>query len=441
MATNSIPAQHGVSLRREPLTGAYVWLLLFMVVYCARPEDWIPGLMVVPLAKITGILALIALLLTMGGIRQRFPREIIYLILLMLQLFLTVPFSPVWRGGAFESSLDFSKVVPIVIVMVLAVNSLKRLRRLVFIQCASVAVIAGVTVWRGRVLSGRLEGVLNGNYANPNDLAFAIVLSLPLCLVLAFVARNKFSKVLWAVVMAVMAYAVFLTASRGGFVCFIVATAICLWEFSIRGRRRYLIPVVALAGIALWAYAGGGVSGRFNSTLHSNSIEVEDGAYSSAQGRWDLFTQSLKVTARHPLFGVGTGNFEIVSGNWHATHNAFTQMSSEGGVPALLLFVMILWCSFQNINATKRKGPGREPDLWARGFRASLGAFIVGSFFASEAYQFFTYFLVGYTTVLGRIASSEREIRKLAAQESSAALAEPKAARQELERDILWSPN
>jgi hypothetical protein len=266
--------------------------------------------------------------------------------------------------------------------------------------------------------------VLNGNYANPNDLAFAIVLSLPLCLVLAFVARNKFSKAVWAAAMAVMAYAVFLTASRGGFVCFIVATAICLWEFSIQGRRRYLIPVVALAGIAFWAYAGGGVSGRFNSTLRSNSNEVEDSAYGSAQARWGLFTQSLKLTARYPLFGVGTGNFVIVSGSWHATHNAFTQMSSEGGVPAFLLFVLILWCGFRNINATKGMARGREPDLWASGLRASLGAFIVGSFFASEAYQFFTYFLVGYTTVLGRIAASERVARKLAVQDSSAALAE-----------------
>jgi putative inorganic carbon (HCO3(-)) transporter len=424
VASNSISVQRSTSRRREPLAGAYVWLLLFMAIYCARPEDWVPGLMVVPLAKITGILALIALLLAMGDIRQRLPREIIYLILLMVQLWLTVPFSPVWRGGAFQNSLDFSKVVPIVIVMVLAVNSLKRLRYLVFIQCASVAVIAGVAVWRGRAIGGRLEGVLNGNYANPNDLAFAIVLSLPLCLVLAFVARNKFSKAVWAAAMAVMAYAVFLTASRGGFVCIIVATAICLWEFSIQGRRRYLIPVVALAGIAFWAYAGGGVSGRFNSALHSNSNEVEDSAYGSAQARWGLFTQSLKLTARYPLFGVGTGNFVIVSGSWHATHNAFTQMSSEGGVPAFLLFVLILWCGFRNINATKGMARGREPDLWASGFRASLGAFIVGSFFASEAYQFFTYFLVGYTTVLGRIAASERVARKLAVRDSSAALAE-----------------
>ncbi len=62
-----------------------------MVVYCARPEDWIPGLSNVPLAKIAGVLALVAFVLSLGQIRQRLPREVIFIILLTGQLFVTVP--------------------------------------------------------------------------------------------------------------------------------------------------------------------------------------------------------------------------------------------------------------------------------------------------------------------------------------------------------------
>ena len=51
------------SHRREPLGFAYFGLILFMVVYFARPEDWIPALAAVPLAKIAGILILLALIL------------------------------------------------------------------------------------------------------------------------------------------------------------------------------------------------------------------------------------------------------------------------------------------------------------------------------------------------------------------------------------------
>src|SRR2546423_7553822 len=66
---------------REPLRGAYFWLTLFFVVYCARPEDWIPGLHVIPLPKTTGVFPLIGLVVTMGSARRalhNLPKESLY---------------------------------------------------------------------------------------------------------------------------------------------------------------------------------------------------------------------------------------------------------------------------------------------------------------------------------------------------------------------------
>src|SRR5579859_5794371 len=226
-----------LSVQRQPLLLAYFWLLLFSVVNFARPEDWNPGLTRIPLAKITGILAFVALVFAIGKVRLKFARELIYLLLLLGQLCLTVPFSPVWRGGAFQGVLDFSKVVVIGIVMVLVVRTVTRLRYLLFVQAASVAIVAVVSVWKGRGLGGRLEGVLNGNYANSNDLALTIVVSLPLCLVFLFGSRSKLLKIAWAAAISVMTYAVFLTSSRARLISLIVAVSVCLWEFANRGRR------------------------------------------------------------------------------------------------------------------------------------------------------------------------------------------------------------
>ena len=119
--TDSMPSQPPRS-RRKPLVGAYVTLLLSMFIYFARPEDWIPGLSNVPLAKITGILALFALVFSLRHIRHRPPREVIFLFCLIVQLFLAA-ISPVWRGGAFETTLDFAKVLIVVVVMIVAVNT------------------------------------------------------------------------------------------------------------------------------------------------------------------------------------------------------------------------------------------------------------------------------------------------------------------------------
>ncbi len=409
--TDSVSAKRATS-RRKPLVGAYVALLLFMLVYCARPEDWIPGLSNVPLAKITGILALIALLFSLRHIRQHLPREILYLALLIGQLFLAAALSPVWRGGAVQTTLDFAKVLIVILAMAVAVNTLRRLRLLIFTQAVSVAMISLVAVLKGRLLVGRLEGMLGGNYSNPNDLALAIVISLPLCLALLFLARNGIWKAAWALAMLVMLYAVFLTGSRGGFISLIVTAAVSLWEFAIRGRRRYLLVLAALVGVILWQSSSGMLGGRLKGTFDEKDDAAS--AYGSAMERQQLFWRSIEVTKEHPLFGIGPGNFEVVSGSWHVTHNSFTQLTAEGGVPALILYVLIMWCGFESLRATKRLARRQnESRLLAGALRASLVGYIVGSVFSSAAYQFFPYFLVAYTTALLGIAKKSASHSKL----------------------------
>ena len=203
------------SSRREPLGFAYFGLVLFMVVYFARPEDWIPGLAAVPLAKITGVLILLALVLSVGSIRWHMPREVIFLSLLVIQLWLAAVFSPVWKGGAVNVMLDFSKVLPLIIIIYAAARSMKRLRWILFVQGASVAAIAVASVVNAHILRGRLQGVLSGMYGNSNDLALVIDLSLPLCLALALTTTSYWKKLAWTAVMLAMIYAVILTASRG----------------------------------------------------------------------------------------------------------------------------------------------------------------------------------------------------------------------------------
>jgi O-antigen ligase len=409
-ATDLVSAQSRTS-RRKPLVGAYVALVLFLVIYCARPEDWIPGLSNLPLAKIAGIVALLALAFSLRHIRTRFPGEVTYLFLMIGQLFLASLLSPVWRGGALLTTVDFAKILLIVIAMITAVNTTRRLRLLIFVQAACVALIAAVTVLKGRVFGGRLEGMLGGNYSNPNDLALAMVISLPLCLGLLFLTRNKLWKAAWALAMLAMASVVFLTGSRGGFIALMITAVVCLWHFAIRGRRRYILVLVPLAGVIFWLSSGDMLSKRLNGTF--NQKDDTASAYGSSQQRQQLFWRSIDITEEHPLFGVGPGNFAQLSGSWHETHNTFTQLSSEGGLPTLILYMLILWHGFTNVRKTKRLASTRtESRLLAGALHASLIGYIVGSVFASVGFQFFPYILVGYTTALFSITKNGRSHSK-----------------------------
>lgn len=396
--------------RREPLGFAFFWLVLFLIVYFGRPEDWIPGLSVVPLAKIAGVLILLALVFSARDIRM--PREIVLLVLLVVQLWLTVPFSPVWRGGAFNVVLDFSKVLPLVVVIYAAVRSLKRLRWILFVQSACVAVIAGVSVLSAHEVGGRLQGALAGMYGDPNDLALIIDISLPLCLVLALTSRRIWKRIAWTAAMLVMIYAVVLTASRGGAIALGVAAIVCLWNLGVRGRRFYLLMLLPAVTIVFWLYAGKTLEQRFEATNVATATNNKElAAAGSAEQRKELLIRSLKVTAEHPLFGVGPGNFEIVSGNWHVTHDSYTQMSAEGGIPAFLLYVLILGCAIANLRKVRKyRKASKRAQLFSMALEASLAVYLVGSVFGSEAYQLFPYCLIASTTAIYAIVRSERAV-------------------------------
>ncbi len=221
---------------------------------------------ILPLAKITGVGAFLALLFGAGKGKRRFrdlPPESYYLLTLIVVLFLSCFFSPIWRGGALTRTLDFSKVYVVWVLTFLLVTDLARFRRIIFIQAASVSVICLLSIIKGHS-QPRLEGILGGIYSNPNDLAFAIVLSLPFCFMFLLTARGAVRKLLWIVGMLIMAAALFMTASRGGFITLIVAGAVCLWHFAIKGRRFYLIVASALVGLILLGVAGGPLRNRFS---------------------------------------------------------------------------------------------------------------------------------------------------------------------------------
>jgi O-antigen ligase len=414
---------------RKTLDFAYVGLVLFMLAYYARPEDWIPGLGAVPLAKIAGVPLIVAFLFALAQVRGRLPKESVFLVLLLLQFFLAVSFSPVWQAGALTTTLGFAKVVPVVFVMVWVLNNIYRLRQVIFLQTASVTIISAVSIWKAHTFHGRLEGVLGGNYDNPNDLACQIVICLPFCI--AFLLRTRFllGRLAWGVIILIMIYAVIVTDSRGGFLALIVMFSACIWQFAIKGRHRFLL-IFAAVGLVFLSLLSGNVMQRFGAI---SSEEKNPNAYASAQIRRQVLKNSLKTTALHPLFGVGPGNFQVVSaeemsGTWHTSHDTFLQLSSEAGVPALILYLMILWSALSNLRVVKRyREHASEQKLWAGALNASLLAFIVASVFASEAYQYFPYFLVAYTSALFFIARKrQHSLKASSAREDNSTLNEEK---------------
>ena len=277
----------------DPTKSAFFWLSGFFVVYCARPEDWIPGLKMLPLAKITAIMAMWGLFNALGRTKRTFkdlPKESRLLLIMIFLLYVGGFLSPVWRGGAVTRTMDFSKIYIAWVLVFLLITTFDRLRRIIFIQALSVVLVCAAALIKGHS-TPRLDGVLGGIYSNPNDLAFAIVLSLPFVLAFMVTSKNMVVKVLWLFGMLVMAVAIFMTASRAGFIDLIISGSVCLYFFAIKGKRPYLLVATGLVGVVVMMAAGGKLYDRF--TALSGDSTTDQSAYGSYEDRKYLMLRAV----------------------------------------------------------------------------------------------------------------------------------------------------
>jgi hypothetical protein len=384
----------------------YAALVAFSALYYYRPEDFIPGLSYIPMAKIAGILGSIALLggMMTGG-KMKIPRAVTFLWLLLLQMTLCIPFA-IWRGGAFSTTFEkFSKGVVVAMLISMAVVTLKELRKLLWISVSAVALVTAVSILVRHYQDNRLEGIQKSILENPNDLAVNIAINFPLAVVFLLHAKGL-KKALWGLAVIFMSLGIVLTYSRSGLLAFILSIMICVWEYGIKGKRRYVVGVAVAAlvvgmGVAL---SSGHYRARVESIFMGN-IEGS-GDKGSLSARKTLLIKSLGVAARHPIFGVGPGCFPILDKTWLVTHNTYTELAAEAGLPALTLFLLAIWAAFKNIGQVRKSQPYREDmefRLFTQALWAALAAYLLGACFESTEYNLYPYFMVGYTCAMVRI--------------------------------------
>lgn len=395
--------------RRKTL--AYSALLTFSFLYFARPEDFIPGMALIPVGKIAGGLALLGLALSWRKLGGKMPLEIKLVLVLFVHMCITVVFA-FWRGGALEVVRDeFSKAAIVAVMVSMIVISIVELRQLLWVQAVSVAVMTIAAILIHPTVGGptRLWG-LGGVFSNPNDFAINIAINFPLCLAFFFWTKGILKKLLWGTALLFLLYGVLATYSRSGLIAMVMCFLICIWEFGIRGKR----PLVIVGAILIVMSAGGlAISNpkyvaRIQTLVEGGDVEGS-GDNGSLDARRELLMESIRTSFQHPIFGVGPGNFQAYTKSWHVTHNTYTELSSETGFPGLGLFLAILYLTFRSLKRI-RKTPVYRDDpqiqLFTSALKAGATAYIVGACFASTSFTLFPYFLVAYVSALYKICST-----------------------------------
>ncbi len=395
------PAKGTFLKRGHALT--YAGVFLFTLIVFFRPYELIPALSwATSSAFVVAIITLAIYVPTQLALDGRLtvrPREVNLALLLLLACALSIPLalSPL---TAWKSFVDFAKVIVIFIVMVNVIRTEKRLKRLLLLVLAASCIISLSALNDYRLdrlaLHGRrIEGIIGGLLSNPNDLALHLVTMIPISVGLMLGSKPLLKKALYFGCALLMIAGVVATFSRGGFVGLICVVGMILWGI-VRKNRILVFAILAIFAVGFLAVVPGDYRTRLSTTKDNSAI-----------ARTDDLKRSIFLTYRNPLFGVGLGNYVFFSNTSKATHNAYTQIGSEIGIAGMVVYILFLVTPLRRLRAFRRGSPvsGHRSQLqWlALGLEASLVGYMVNSFFASVAVQWYAYYLVAYAFCLHRI--------------------------------------
>lgn len=420
------------------LTFGLFWAFTF--VSFARPEDVFPVIGNLHLTMLFGIAAAFFYVrdLARGKVSFRWSAELILVLGLTAWFLIGLPFG-YYRHGSIDLLTDvWFRTLLFFLLMTQTLTNISRVWKIIWAVLLSELVACGASILlqgrQGLDVGDRFSGV-NMGLLGWNFLGITVSATLPYIACLYVSRRSALHTGILLAVLGSSMWMVILTASRGA-VFGILLSLVLTWLYILKRSRRgkiagLLIPLCLIVGLArapavFWQRLGT----IWGGAAVENSEEGASAA-ESTEGREFLLKQSIKYTFEFPIFGVGVGNFVVYNGSqirqsdaWLGTHNTYTQLSSEAGIPALALFIALFIVSFRHMKLLLSKlAKGRanlELRRLARATIIALVSFALNGFFAHLGYQFLIYYLVGIAAALWAIASQNAAIPKVVGRSTKA---------------------
>jgi putative inorganic carbon (HCO3(-)) transporter len=352
----------------------FLGMLVFLVIHFVQPGELVPAIAPLRIELVYGTLltgVLIYRRVTIPGRSLLSDKILLSAVLLIGAGLLSVPFS-VWRGGAVNTVIDMVKLVTLLFLLTLMVDSEARLRMTLWCMAAMAAWFAGSSLSayaQGQFYAlgklDRAEGV-NSIAGGPNELAGLLLALLPLLIALLRSTHNVFARILLLtcgvlslvaisltgariVVIALIAMAIFYTLqSKHKFSTFLgcVVVACLIWHWlPVEYKQRYL---------TVGQYAQGGELDA------SNELRLE------------IWRAGRQIFLKYPILGVGAGQFPTAYGmiilagrhaGWMNPHNLLIQVACELGIVGLIVFGNFLWQVIKGMVEVIRKKRIRGVEL------------------------------------------------------------------------------
>jgi O-antigen ligase len=389
---------------------AFVFFVLYLIVLYIRPAEWIDLFHGWQLADTTLIATAVFIIFRIGmrgGGFIKAPHTGQLLGILACGVLSHVVHT--YIAGATSALKILGKIFITYFLVLHTVTSERTFKATLWILVFLTAILAYQGIfqyehgygWAGQTLSQGTRIRWISIFNDPNDLALAFVIVVPI--LLCYIMKPGFilGKILPAFLLYPLVYALYLTNSRGGF----LALGVSVMFFFIK-RSKYVVPGGIIGGtIAAVGYLFG--PSRLGATMDE-----------SAMGRLDSWYYGFQLLKSNPVFGVGLNMF---TEDYPLTaHNSFVLAAAELGLVGLFFFVGFLYVSFKSMSLVQKGAPRLAP--YAYGLQAGLVGFAGAAFFLSRTYNEIPYLYCALSAALLNIARqygveftfTQRDVRNIA---------------------------
>ncbi|WP_137918844.1 putative O-glycosylation ligase, exosortase A system-associated [Hydrogenophaga sp. 2FB] len=388
------------------LSNAFVAYLLWGWAGLIALSSYVFGFMgVVPLVQVFALLTLGALLMRSGGDkfeRIELNRTSVLMILFATHGLFVALFAYPGLGRNWELFGNVAKTVLFCLLMPVFVTSRYRIH-------AMVVMVALATSFHG-ALDG-LKFIASGGahnargipkFGDNNHFAMVLLMALPMLYYLFQVSAQKLTKLGFAVMLPLIAFAVVATASRGA----LIGLCVIVFWILMKSRQRLIgIVLVAISAAVVVQLAPESWSQRMETI---GSAKEDD----SLLGRFGAWKVSSAIAVANPIVG---GGFRAVQSSavWDAfkdapnllpfveippfslsgvaAHSIWFEVMGDMGFVGILLFMALIANAFLTLREIRKMVRIRGPSLrWASDLADMLGAallaYVVTGSLLSAAY-------------------------------------------------------
>lgn len=333
-----------------------------------------------------------------------------------------VPFS-VWPGGAIKTLINQWYISALTFFIVSGLlKSGRQCLRIAYLIGFSGIILSVATLKIGYISSEGRLGLPATRYGNPNDLGLVLLTTLPFLGLMIFRHGNIFRRTIALAGVLPILLAISKTGSRSAVIGAAAALIVLLAHLTMANRVKLILALIAVTAL-LVPFVPEHLRERYATILDEqvesdsqNAVLVRSSIESSAS-RMMLLKDSITVTFKYPIFGVGTGMFPVAQdqlarargermGNWHVTHNTYTEVSSESGIIGLTIYLVLIFQALRSLSravAVRLPYPSSELadiQLVAIAMRIAMSSFLTSAFFGSVAYLPFLYVFIGISVAL-----------------------------------------